>query len=112
MGKLFEDGHTVEIKPVQRENNIGKIWYQSHFCVNVSKKFCVVFDCSMKFKNVSVNDFVYKGHGMRNSFVGVLTRFRKYLPALISDIRKLYYQCVVTKEDQDFSGIKIMIFLC
>ena len=39
---------------------------------------------------------------MRNSLVGVLTRFRTYVRALISDIRKLYYQCVVKKSDQDF----------
>ena len=39
---------------------------------------------------------------MRNSLVGVLTRFRLYKYALISDIRKLYYQCLVDKNDQDF----------
>ena len=39
---------------------------------------------------------------MRNSLVGVLTRFRMYKYALISDIRKLYYQCLVDKNDQDF----------
>ena len=39
---------------------------------------------------------------MRNSLVGVLMRFRTYLCALISDIRKLYYQCEVQKNQQDF----------
>ena len=39
---------------------------------------------------------------MRNSLVGVLIRFRTYMCALISDIWKLYYQCVVEKRQQDF----------
>ena len=46
--------------------------------------------------------FLCKGPGMRNSLVGVLTRFRTYVHALISDIRKLYYQRVVEENDQDF----------
>ena len=34
--------------------------------------------------------------------VGALTRFRSFTHALISDIKKLYYQCVVRPSDQDF----------
>ena len=54
------------------------------------------------FKAYVLNDFLYKGPNMRNSLVGVLTRFRTYMCALISDIRKLYYQCVVKSEHQNF----------
>ena len=43
MGKLFDDGHAVEVKAEQINENAGKIWYQSHFCVNTSNKFCVCF---------------------------------------------------------------------
>ena len=39
---------------------------------------------------------------MRNSLVGVLTRFRIFKHDLISDIKKLYYQCVVKSSDQEF----------
>ena len=38
---------------------------------------------------------------MRNGLVGVLTRFRTRVHALILDIRKLYYQCAVKEKDQD-----------
>ena len=78
------------------------MWYQSHFCVNTSKKFRVVFDCSAKYQGVSINDFLLKGPCMRNSLVSVLTRFRSFAHALISDIKKLYYQCVVKPSDQEF----------
>ena len=34
--------------------------------------------------------------------MGVLIRFRTYMCALISDIKKLYYQCIVEESQQDF----------
>ena len=51
---------------------------------------------------------------MQNSLAGVLSRFRLYLHAIaiVSDIRKLYYQCLVDETDQDFydsCGISITI---
>ena len=42
---------------------------------------------------------------------GILSHFRLYLHAMISDIRKRYYQCVVAEDDQSFirfSGTKEM----
>ena len=101
MGELFSNGHAITVDEKEAEI-YGKIWYQSHFCVTTSSKFRVVFDCSAKFQGVCVNDFLYKGPTMRNSLVGVLMRFRTYLCALISDIRKLYYQCEVKKDHQNF----------
>ena len=101
MGELLDNGHVV-IADSEDDVPSGKVWYQSHFCVNTSKKFRVVFDCSAKFQGFSVNDFLFKGPCMCNSLVGVLTRFRTHAHALISDIRILYYQCVVSKSDQDF----------
>ena len=99
MGELFSNGHAVSIDEAE-EDRYGKIWYISHFCVTTSNKFRVVFDCSAKFQGVCVNDFLYKGANMRNNLIGVLTGFRTYMCALISDIRKLYYQCVVKNKHQ------------
>ena len=48
MGELLTNGHAVV---ADSKDNIpsGNEWYQSHFCVNTSKKFRVVFDCSARF---------------------------------------------------------------
>ena len=102
MGKLFDDGHAIQLNSDNSSERPGKIWYQSHFGVNTSKKIWVVFDCAARYRDVNLNDFLLRGSGMRNSRVGVLTRCRLYLHALISDIKKLYYQCVVKEGDQDF----------
>ena len=74
MDGLLDQGYAVIVDPSDVKHK-GKVWYQSHFCVNTSKMFRVVFDCSAKFQGVSVNDFLYKGPGIRNSLVGVLTAF-------------------------------------
>ena len=47
MGDLFGSGHAIAVVPSEAEC-YGKIWYKSHFCVNSSKKFRVVFECSAK----------------------------------------------------------------
>ena len=55
MGKSLNNGHAVIVNPAE-EVPSGKVWYQSHFCINTSKKFRVVFDCLAKFQGVSVNN--------------------------------------------------------
>ena len=57
MGYLLKDKHAV-IASACDEAPKGKMWYQSHFCINTSKKFRVVFDCSAKQQGVSVNSFL------------------------------------------------------
>ena len=102
MGDLLGHGHAIAVDPSEAER-FGKIWYQSHLSVNSSKKFRVVFVCSAKFEGVCVKDFfLYKGPSMRNSLVGVSVRFRTYMHALISEVHKLYYHCVIEQSQQDF----------
>ena len=90
MDELFGSGHAIVFDQSEAEC-YGKIRYQLHFCINSSKKFRVVFDCSAKFKGMCVNNSLCKGPSMQNSLVGVLIRFCMYMHALISDICKLYY---------------------
>ena len=98
MAELLDNGHAVNVD-LANDVPSGKVWNQSHFFTNTSKKFIVVFDCSAKFQGVRVNDLLFKGPCMRNSLVDVLTRFRTHAHALISDIRILYYQCVVSRSN-------------
>ena len=81
----MDNNHATIVDPVADVPS-GKVWYQSHFCVNTSKKFRVVFDCSAKFQGVSVNDFLYKGPCMCISLVDILTCVCTHAHALISDI--------------------------
>ena len=49
MGKLFEDGRAIELSENDIDGKAGKTWYQAHFSVNTSGKFCVVFDCAARY---------------------------------------------------------------
>ena len=107
MGELFTSSHAVAVDQLQAER-YGRIWYQSHFCMNSSNKFRVVFNCLAKFKGVCVNDFLYKRPSMQNSLVDVLIRFCMYMHALILDMQKLYYQCIVTKKTSGFLAFTLV----
>ena len=49
MGDLYKNGHAVVVDSSENEE-LGKVLFQSHFCVNANTKFRVVFNCSDKFK--------------------------------------------------------------
>ena len=55
-------------------------------------KIRVVFECSAKFVGLSLNSMLYKGPDLRNSLVGVLTRFREDRVAVMADIESIFYQ--------------------
>ena len=98
MGKLFKDGHAVEIDPSESDQT-GKNWYQSHFALILAKKNCVVFDCSAKFQDVRVINFLYKGPGMFSGSAHKVSHVRSRVNIWYSQI-VLSVRC--KKEDQDF----------
>ena len=113
MGKLFNDGHAVELADDDFEGIPDKTWYQAHFSVDSSRKFRVVFNCVARFKNVNLNDFLLRGPKMAISLIGVLLWFRLYLHTLVSDIKKNYYQCKESDENflRFFIGIRTMTMI-
>lgn len=62
------------------------------------EKLRVVFDCSAKFRGVSLNDTLLTGPDLTNSLLGVLCRFRKEAVAIICDIEKMFHQFYVPPE--------------
>ena len=98
---LFADGHAVEVDPDNLPVN-SEIWYLPHFWVITSGKFRVVFNPSAKFKGISLNSQLINGPDLNNNLLGVLLRFRQYPFAFVGDIKKMYYQVKVPKEQQDF----------
>ena len=66
------------------------------------KKLRVVFDCSAKFKDTSLNDHLMVGPNLINNLLGVLCRFRQHPIAIICDVEKMFHQFKVNKEHRDF----------
>ena len=74
---------------------LGTHWYLPHHPVfNPQKpgKVRVVFDCSAKYRDTSLNDQLLQGLDLTNSLVGVLSRFREDHIALMSNVEAMFYQ--------------------
>ena len=86
----------------QEPGPLGTLWYLPHHPVfNPQKpgKVRVVFDCSAKHANTSLNDQLLQGPDLTNSLVGVLTRFREEQIALMSDVEAMFHQVRVRPSD-------------
>ncbi len=80
-------------------------WYIPHHGVyhpHKPGKIRVVFDCSARFHETSLNDHLLTGPDLTNTLVGVLCRIRKGPIAVMCDIERMFHQFHVAKEHQDY----------
>ncbi|KAL6479012.1 hypothetical protein MHYP_G00124450 [Metynnis hypsauchen] len=93
----------AELTPVTPEGDT--VWYIPHHGVYHPKKpdkLRVLFDCSAKYRGISLNDTLLTGPDLINSLVGVLCRFRKERVAVICDIERMFHQFSVTPEVRNY----------
>ena len=82
----------------------GKTWYIPHHGVyhpNKPQKIRVVFDCSAKYKGISLNDTLLAGPDITNKLLGVLIRFRSEVIAIEGDIKSMFHQIQIPPRDRD-----------
>ena len=100
MTEIIDNG---EAELVNDPNTEG--WYIPHhgvFHPLKPGKLRVVFDCSVSFRGVSLNQNLLQGPDLNNSLAGLLCRFRKEKVAVTCDIKKMFHQFRVAKEDRDY----------
>ncbi|KAJ8351224.1 hypothetical protein SKAU_G00227000 [Synaphobranchus kaupii] len=89
----------------EEEINSSPAWYIPHHGVYHPQKpgkIRVVFDCSARFQETSLNDHLLTGPDLTNTLVGVLCRFRKGSVAVMCDVERMFHQFQVKREDQDY----------
>lgn len=97
---------------ISRDNSPA--WYIPHhgvFHPQKPGKICVVFDCSAKFQDISLNDNLLDGPDLTNALVGVLCRFRKGLVAVMCDVERIFHQFHEKKKIKfikDFYGGRVV----
>ena len=85
---------------------LEKVRYLSHHAVyhedQAFTKTRIVFDGSCCDGNeVSLNDCVLPGPAIQQNLVSVLLRFWSHPVAIMADVRKMFLQIKLAKEDQD-----------
>ena len=82
----------------------NKCYYTAHQMVlnpsNKSTPIRVVFNSSQKYKGYSLNSSWDLGPDMTGNLHGILMRFREGIVAAQGDVKKMYYNVRVTKEDE------------
>lgn len=93
----------IERVPACEMNSTDK-WFLTHHGVRHKQKnkFRIVFNCSLKYKGVSLNDMLLQGPDLTNDLVGVLLRFRQERVAFSADIEKMFLMVRVPKGDSNF----------
>ena len=94
----------AEIVPETERNRSGRVWYIPHHPVlnpNKPGKVRIVYDCAAFSNGTSLNDNLLKGRDFMNSLMGVLLRFCKGKIAIVSAIKKMFYQVRCSLEDCD-----------
>ena len=104
MDDVLKRGFAEEVPENSLQCPEGKVWYLPHHGVRHrrKKKLRVVYDCSAKFKDISLNDLLLQGHDFTSNLTGVLLRFREGTVAVSADIAKMYYMVKVPEADADY----------
>lgn len=107
MNKLIDNGHLELVPEDEMVGEVGKVWFLVHHPVyhKVKRKLRVVFDCSRKFRGVSLNDALLTGPDLLNRLSGVLMRFREEEIAFAGDVEQMFMQLKVPKQHRDFMRI-------
>ncbi|XP_067432783.1 uncharacterized protein [Thunnus thynnus] len=103
MDDIISRGDAEKVPEDEIDNS--PVWYIPHHGIYHPQKpgkIRVVFDCSAKYQETSLNDHLLTGPDLTNTLVGVLCRFRKGYIAVMCDVERMFHQFHVEKEDQDY----------
>ncbi|XP_055589595.1 uncharacterized protein LOC129741828 [Uranotaenia lowii] len=98
-------GYIRKLNADEIERDDQRVWYLPIFpVVNINKpnKIRIVWDAAAKSHGTALNSLLLKGPDQNTSLVDVLIRFRQHRIAVCGDIREMFHQVMVSKEDQHF----------
>ena len=104
---LLQKGYAERIKEDSADTpgEMGRKWFIPHHGVRQKSKpdkLRVVYDCSASYQGHSLNNILLSGPDLTCNLVGLLCRSRKEEVTVLCDIKEMFYQFQVPKEDRSF----------
>ena len=103
MEDMLRRGASRKLSPEEIQDYKGPIHYVHYHEIikeNSSTPVRIVFNSSASYLGHALNEYWAKGPDFVNNLFGVLTRFREYQVALITDISKMYNAIHISARDQ------------
>ncbi|XP_055597416.1 uncharacterized protein LOC129747298 [Uranotaenia lowii] len=103
MSEYEEKGYIRRLSIQEKAEKHPNDWYLPIFPVtnpNKPGKMRIVFDAAAKVNEVSLNSFLLTGPDQLVSLLTVLFKFREFRIAVVGDIREMFFQVKMKKQDQ------------
>lgn len=103
MSEYEERGYIRRLSAAEKAEKHSNDWYLPIFPVtnpNKPGKLRIVFDAAAKVNGVSLNSFLLTGPDQLVSLLAVLYKFREFRIAVVGDIREMFFQVQMKKQDQ------------
>lgn len=104
INEYIKKGYAVQLSVEEAQKISPRTWYLPHFGVlnkNKPGKFRLVFDAAAKFQGISLNSSLMSGPDLNQPLVSVLLKFREKPIGVCGDIKEMFHQVLIRKEDQD-----------
>ncbi|XP_062702228.1 uncharacterized protein LOC134285471 [Aedes albopictus] len=104
ISEYLEKGYIRKLTDQELKERQHRVWYLPIFPVyNANKpgKVRIVWDAAAKINGVSLNSMLVTGPDQLTSLLSVLIQFRENKVAICGDLREMFHQVYVTKEDQN-----------
>lgn len=98
-------GYIRKLSQNEVEQQSANAWYLPVFPVtnpNKPGKVRIVWDAAAKAHGISLNSVLLKGPDLLCSLLGILLRFRLHPIAVTGDIREMFHQVKIRREDQKY----------
>lgn len=104
MNEMLKLGHMVEATEAPKPNEI--VYHIPHHGIMSSKRFRVVFDASCLTKlGLSLNSAQFVGPKLQRNLNDILMRFRRHRIAINADIKKMYRQVLLSRNQWNLQRI-------
>ncbi|XP_073813433.1 uncharacterized protein [Musca autumnalis] len=103
MRHLLNEGYARRLTAEEEKIISDKTFFLPHFAVVNPRKdsLRLVFDAAAKVQGVSLNDHLLPGPDLNQSLLSVMFKFREKPIAVCGDIKEMFLQVGIIKEDQE-----------